>query len=86
MLKRMLKLKDNIELKELKKFGFIVDEAQDCAEYKRVLSDDDTPLYRIIVWPKNHVIQLMDGEFYVVAGSLQTLLFDLFEAGMVEKC
>ena len=74
----MLRIKDNIDLKELKKFGFLEAEQyyyskEDCVVELRI-SKTDRRLY-IIVY---------DLEYDVIIEDID-LLFDIIEAGLVEK-
>lgn len=79
----MLKIKDNVDLKELEKFGFIkylsIDDGEDYyCNYKlfigkdrRILQDDGVNNF------KEHEYQLSELEAEII--------FDLHEAGLVEK-
>lgn len=74
----MLRIKDNINLKELKKFGFLEAEQyyypkEDCVVELRI-SKTDRRLY-IIAY---------DLEYDVIIEDID-LLFDLIKAGLVEK-
>ena len=78
----MLKIKDNVNLEELKKYGF-KENWYYGTSYIRV--KDDYPLYVVIITAKHRYIQIRDGNFGNIAGSLQDLLYDLIQAGLVEK-
>ena len=75
----MLKIKDEVELKELEKFGFL--DRDDESYVKKVYlknDNDDKNLY--VIYKKTHIIDLarLDGE-------LDDTLYDLIQAGLVEK-
>lgn len=79
----MLKIKDDIDLKELKKFGFeyVFSEPFDFC-YKKVYlrnEDDDKNFYKIVD-NKYREIQLTR-----LDGKLDDTLYDLITAGLVEK-
>jgi hypothetical protein len=78
----MLKIKDNIDLKELEKFGFKKIYPNDDAYFKKVYlgnDDDDRVCYLIKGWNRFIKITRIDGE------ELDDTLFDLIQAGLVEK-
>ena len=83
----MLKIKDNVDLKELENFGFkaISFDKNNFygAVYERFL--DDVLAYKIVITAKHKYIQIRDGNFSNIAGSLQDILFDLIQSGLVEK-
>lgn len=83
----MLKIKDNFDLKELEKFGFKAYSFDRNnfygAVYERFL--DDKLVYKVVITANHKYIQIRDGDFGNIAGSLQDLLFDLIQAGLVEK-
>ncbi len=75
----MLKIKDEVELKELEKFGFL--DRDDESYVKKVYlknDNDDKNLY--VIYKKTHIIDLarLDGE-------LDDTLYDLIKANLVEK-
>ena len=78
----MLKIKDNVDLKELKKYGFKENWYYGLS-YIRV--KDEYPLYAVVITTKHRYIQIRDGEFGNIASSLQDLLYDLIKDGLVEK-
>ena len=72
----MLKIKDNVDLKELEKFGFIKQQVgMDLAYAKFILKG----YYResIIIW--------LDRKIQVEAIDMLDLLYDLIKADLVEK-
>ena len=75
----MLKIKDDVDLKELEKFGFnreyIVDEVAYKKEYKEGLYYKE----HMIIWCKDRKLQ-------VDAQELLSTLYDLIQAGLVVKC
>ena len=78
----MLKIKDNVDLKELEKFGFKHRYGK-CYEYIRELNGIN--VYRIYT-TKNHAnIQIEVFEPMVIAQKMQDTLYDLIQAGLVEK-
>jgi len=76
----MLKLKDNVDLKELEKFGFVNENGS--YRYERIMSDG---LVYVLYLTKNHkYIQIEIIQPCIIAGSLQCLLYDLIKDGLVE--
>lgn len=74
----MLKIKDNIDLKELEKFGFDFIERNN--EYRFFGTE------QIIVMCKNRHIYVEDtGSFGIVEDEPLDILFNLIQAGFVEK-
>jgi len=73
----MLKIKDNVELKELEKFGF------ENGIYTRVKNGNI--LYMVIITSTHRYLQIRHCYADSISGSLQTLLYDLIQAGLVEK-
>lgn len=82
-----LRIKDNVDLKELEKFGFKAISFNNNnfygAVYERFL--DNVLVYKIVITAKHKYIQIRDGYFDNIAGSLQDVLFDLIQARLVEK-
>lgn len=87
----MLKIKDNVNLKELEKFGFREVVEEDAYHwfrghkyiYERELYFNQS-LYTVYINKNNYIkIEIHGG--CIIVGSLQTLLFDLIEAGLVER-
>lgn len=78
----MLKIKDNVDLKELEKFGFkyVSSEYYDYYFLKRYLGndEDDRICYQIGIDDREIRIVRLDGE-------LDTTLYDLIKADLVEK-
>ena len=85
----MLKIKDSVDLKKLKKFGFkrhkcFVNSFYYCATLtKREVDDDD----EICIYPEDRIIYLCFGlGFNGQTNNNETdILFDLIQAGLVEK-
>ena len=78
----MLKIKDNVELEELKKFGF-KENSTGVYIYERLL--EDRLAYRVYVTRTHHYIQIKCYDVSTIAGSLQDLFYDLIKADIVEK-
>lgn len=85
----MLKIKDEVDLKELEKFGFekLEDDYRGHKySWKRELGDDC--YYELYVNRENHLniyIQLNNYEYVRIVGKLQSKIYDLIQAGIVEK-
>lgn len=78
----MLKIKDDVDLEELEKFGFKHRYGK-CYEYIRKL--DGKVAYRIYT-TKNHAnLQIEIFEPMIMAQKVQDLLYDLIKADLVEK-
>ena len=73
----MLKIKDNVDLKELEKFGF---ENGSLCRYI-----DGRLVYMIVITSTHHYIQIRTYDPSIIAKSLQEKLFDLIQASLVEK-
>ena len=78
----MLKIKDNVDLKELEKFGF-KRRYRNCYEYLREMRG--RTVYRVYTTPSHSYIQVEVLEPMKIAGTLQTLIYDLIKADLVEK-
>ena len=80
----MLKIKYDIDLKELEKFGFRYNEYRDIWEWNR---DDENGvlMYKVYITKRHHNIQIQVGNVGLIAHRLQELLYDLIQAGLVEK-
>ena len=79
----MLKIKDDVDLKELEKFGFFKDYLVDTLVYRKVIKKEIGMLRQeceIIIWKENRNIDV-----YTTKGLLDTVLYDLIIAGLVEK-
>lgn len=77
-----LKIKDNVDLKELEKFGFIKN-IQGNYIYKRILKNK--LFYIVYTTSTNKNIQIEILEPGTISSSLQLLIFNLTKAGLVEK-
>lgn len=76
----MLKIKDNVDLKELEKFGFhLKSDEEECEELKNTKLDGY--IYGDI-WTEHLTISLTRRE---INGYLKDKLFDLIKADLVEK-
>ena len=80
----MLKIRDDIDLKELEKFGFRYNGYYDIWEWNR---DDENGvlMYKVYITKRHHNIQIQIGDVGLIAHRLQELLYDLIQAGLVEK-
>jgi len=78
----MLKIKDEVDLKELEKFGFVTSLKYNPMSYvKKVYlnnDNDDKNFYRISKKSRKIELKRLDGE-------LDDTLYDLIQAGLVEK-
>ena len=78
----MLKIKDNVDLKELEKFGFIYNKFYNC--YQKEIWESDCSLIidaDRIICHENYTTADMNGN----ARELAVAIFDLIQAGLVEK-
>ena len=75
----MLKIKDDVDLKELEKFGFKYIKSIECFERGgRQLYWDDRAVYYIT---KDRQLQInSEGDY-----TLDSFIYDLIQAGLVEK-
>ena len=76
----MLKIKDNVDLKELEKFGFV----KNYNSYEKVIWESDCDLVvdkERIICHQNYATADMNG----CARELVVAIFDLIQAGLVEK-
>lgn len=78
----MLKIKDEVDLCELEKFGFIR-RYRNCYEYIREVHGRTA--YRVYTTPNYNYLQVEVLEPVKIAKSLQNLIYDLIQAGLVEK-
>lgn len=78
----MLKIKDDVDLKELEKFGFVQNSRLNY-EYIRTLPSDER-IYRIYITARHHNIQIQTYGNGIIAKSLQEKIYDLIQAGLVE--
>lgn len=82
----MLKIKDNVDLKELEKFGF-TDKDEEFVEYTYEEKGSFTIGIRISKYNReiNYTTRSWDGLWEEQADTLNVKLFDLIQAGLVEK-
>lgn len=80
----MLKIKDEVDLKELKKFGFIKDQSIDDGEYYYCICNIFIGNNKIILQDDgiNCCKPILDYEF---SEAEVDVLYDLIKAGLVEK-
>lgn len=77
-----LRIKQNVDLKELEKFGFKHREGK---SYEYIRELDNKTAYRIYTTKKHAYIQIEIFEPMVIAKGVQNILYDLIQAGLVEK-
>ena len=78
----MLKIKDNVDLKELKKFGFYFDYIVDQNVYRKIKSIEKGKTKQTceyIIWEDRSI------DIYSRDGFLDDTLYDLIQVGLVEK-
>ena len=80
----MLKIKNNVDLKELEKFGFVYISKID--KYEKYFEEDE----KINIKGKTHsdsgeIFICGDSYFGVANNGTLNILFDLIQAGLVEK-
>lgn len=78
----MLKIKDNVDLKELKKFGFFLDYIVDEHVYRKVSRMKRGKMKfecEWIIWEDRGI------DMYSRDGFLDDTLYDLIQAGLAEK-
>lgn len=73
----MLKIKDNVDLKELKKFGFL--EAEQYYYYPTV-----DCVIELRFWKEDKTLYISVNDYEDVIEDIDTL-YDLIQAGLVEK-
>lgn len=78
----MLKIKDNLDLKELEKYGFI---KNTLGQYIKQRNVHGAYCYTIYITPTHHYIQFKVYGECTIAGSLQNTLYDLIKDGLVDK-
>ena len=80
----MLKIKDDVDLKELEKFGFEYDEDNNCYFYYGFTRADCKSEIRIYIYNDTRVIATGFDE-YVDPNKIYNKIYDLIKAGLVEK-
>lgn len=78
----MLKIKDNVDLKELEKFGFRERHYYDdvCYKFSRFVGNHE--IQNLIIKSQDRVLHYNINSVY---NSLYDVVFDLIQAGLVEK-
>ena len=82
----MLKIKDETDLRMLEKYGFIKleNEPRGHKYIKFKYDKNGTQIYSVYINKDNYIrIHTLYG--VIIAGSLQTVLYDLIKDGLVEK-
>jgi uncharacterized membrane protein YfhO len=77
----MLKIKDNVDLKELEKFGFKYYEGKNYNFYENKSQENEELTYFVDCDLKNITVSTFDGDEVEV----DNLLYDLIKADLVEK-
>ena len=77
----MLKIKDNVDLKELKKFGFKYYDYTGRYEYKY----SGYALIYINSWNREIYLKYLEDTLEQYIHPLDNIIFDLIQAGLVEK-
>lgn len=77
-----LRIRDDVDLKELEKFGF-KKRYKNCYEYIREIKG--ITVYRVYTTLNHKYIQIEILQPSKIAGSLQVLLYDLIKADLVVK-
>ena len=73
----MLKVKDNVKLEELEKFGFVGN------KYIRKLYGEI--IYMVVITSKHRYLQIKHCYADSIAKTLQELIYDLTKADLIEK-
>ena len=79
----MLKVREDIDLKELEKYGFFKDYLIDATVYRKVIKKEIGLLKQeceIIVWKEDRYINV-----YTTKGLLDDTLYDLIKANIIVK-
>lgn len=78
----MLKIKDGVDLKELEKFGFKFIECDNEQYYTKQFNDNDG-------WSRAYWVNIVKRQIELEANNpiilLDDILYDLIQAGLVEK-
>ena len=78
----MLKIKDNVDLKELEKFGFKLSKTYGAEVYKNRLKSTNGICY-LMIMPVSRELRIdTDSSMYIIG---LDVIFDLTQAGLVEK-
>lgn len=75
----MLKIKDNVDLKELEKFGFKHEESSTYNEY--IFTNEDCIIY---IDCKDRILSMTEREYDIVF-VVPSVIYDLIQAGLVEE-
>lgn len=77
-----LRIKDNVDLKELERFGFR--KSDSCFKYEYDYTILTIVDYQILVY-KDKTIKVTQSSMYQVDNRLLDKIYDLIQAGLVEK-
>ena len=81
----MLKIKDNVDLKELEKFGFEYSDLFGDKKYEKLCVDSDCDLCVNALTREIYHANYMTADMVCEALDLCIALFDLIQTGLVEK-
>lgn len=73
----MVKIKDNVDLKELEKFGF-----KKSGDFYNLFFDE---FNEVIIDEQDRIIELDGDVNYLNVDKYNNIIFDLIQAGLVEK-
>lgn len=77
-----VKIKENINLEELEKFGF---KKRYTNSYEYIRNINNKTVYRVFTTLNHKYLQIEILEPSLIAGSLQCLIYDLCQANLIEK-
>lgn len=77
----MLKIKNNVDLKELEKFG--LEYCEQCKDYRYCYGSRYSLGIKVII--EDRLIEISGGEFDNADYDTTNILYDLIKAGLVEK-
>ena len=77
----MLKIKDNVDLKELEKYGFELTSGYKCKFYEKTSKENIELVYYIDIEFRNITVVTYDGDEV----ELDDTLYDLIKDGLIEK-
>lgn len=83
----MLKIKDNVDLKELEKYGFVFEKAHGLINERYVYYDEDEQTVEIATNDKTIFVEDISGSytFGAIVDNALSVLYDLIKADLVEK-
>ena len=84
----MLKIKDNVDLKELEKFGFEYEKEHSIYSERYIYTNErDTQRIEVIVNDREICVEDISGNYFLgaIVDEALTVLYDLIKADLVEK-